>query len=130
MGIADTRKHQRAGYRPLLEAEAEAEAEAVTGEEFLATLGGVGGLSAAGLLALLLISFMRAMIKGDLLTRASVEDILEDRDYLREAFRKSQERNEAQIDQFEKLLESQETVVALAEALRRAARISEEGMGE
>lgn len=90
--------------------------------DFLAELGGIGGLTASGvvLVAVLLI------LRGDLIPRKTHEEVKNDRDKWREAAQKSWTRSDKQAEQIDELLQSQKTVVAFAEAIQKEA----EGEGE
>ena len=85
--------------------------------DILSQLGGVGTLSAAGLLGLVVLLIMR----GDLVPRRTHEEMRGDRDAWRAAAEVERKRQDAQGEQIDELIDSHRTVVHVIETLQRAA---------
>lgn len=90
--------------------------------ELLAEFGGIGGLTASGMLLLAVFLIMR----GDLVARKVHEEVKQERDKWRQAAEKSDSRADALSNNLKELLDSQKTIVAIAEAIQGLPEIDSE----
>lgn len=88
-------------------------------EDNLPILGGVPlvGFGAPAILSIFFIMFMR----GDIMPRRAYKDLMQDRDYWRQAHSTSEEARQTALKQVDVLVEGFRTVDAIAEGIRKAA---------
>lgn len=89
---------------------------------WLAELGGIGNITASGVIILAVILIMR----GDLIPRKVHEEVKQERDKWRETAQLAWQSTDRQSDQIDDLIKAQETVVALAEAIQNRVEVDRE----